>query len=798
MTCKLISLMLGILLMNANLNMITAKSVPQDEEALRAVSTGLSQFSSDFYNTSSKAEEGNLICSPLSAGVVLAMTAFGAKGNTEKQMRETLRMPDGVTSKKGYQSLIDTLNDVKKVQLKLAQKIYTDNDFEVKPEFKELTETYFRSTSESVDFGKPQEASQTINAWCEEKTNNRIKDVVSPDDLEGALIVLINAVYFKGNWVSKFPAYSTSPKPFHVDEKTTKDVDTMYQERSFNYGTLPELDAIYVELPYEHENEDDSISMFIILPNQVGGLQKSTNNLDKVNFQELHNKRQNTLLRLFMPKFKIETTLNLQSVLETMGMSDMFTDNADFRGIADAPPLKISKVIQKAFIEVNEEGSEAAAVTAVVAVAMSAFVYDPPPITVEINRPFMYAIHHTSSNTVLFQGHVHLPSMNIMAALKNQSLQVVANSLSKFSTDFYKTLSEKETANFICSSTSVSMVLSMISFGADGNTKKELHQALYLDNDSQVTRNGFQVLIDILNAVKTVDLRMANKIFAAIGFEIKSEFQAILETSFRSASETLNFDQAQEASNTINQWCENKTNNRIKDVVQPDDLQGAMLVLVNAIYFKGNWVKKFDANLTKPMPFHINTRETKEVPMMKRKGRYNYGEVPGLNAVYIELPYENKSEEDSISMFIILPNDIDGLKNVENDFHKVNYKQLHDNKYSTEIDLQMPKFKIESKFDLQDSLMKMGINEMFDNRANFSKISNSPLKVSKVIQKAFIEVNEEGSEAAAVTAAVMMLRCSMPRPPMAVVVDKPFHCAIVSTNSGIPLFSARIADPSVT
>ncbi|KAH0545951.1 antichymotrypsin-2-like isoform X2 [Cotesia glomerata] len=405
--------LIGSVLILTVLNCENSLASSENEENLRAVSSGMNQFSADFYKTSSESTKDNLICSPLSAGIVLSMAAYGARGNTEKQMQTSLRMPENdAVGKSGFQSLIDTLNSVKKVQLKLAQKIFTTTGFEMKPDFKDITENNFRSTAQSLDFSKAVESSQTINKWCEEQTNSRIKEIVQPDDLNGAAMVLLNAVYFKGNWLSKFKGEQTLRKPFHVDEKSTKDVDMMHQRHSFNYGELPELDAIFVELPYEKEDENDAISMFIILPNDVNGLSKSEKSLSTVNFKSIHDNQRMTDMHLYMPKFKIESTLQLQPILEKMGMTDMFSDIADFTGITDSSPLKVSKVIQKAFIEVNEEGSEAAAVTAIVAVHMSAWIEYPKPIAVEINRPFMYVIHLSDTNTVLFQGHVNLPPMN--------------------------------------------------------------------------------------------------------------------------------------------------------------------------------------------------------------------------------------------------------------------------------------------------------------------------------------------------------------------------------------------------
>ncbi|XP_057318332.1 uncharacterized protein LOC130663229 [Microplitis mediator] len=818
-----ITWLVGAILIASNLFAYTiAAVVPENEEALKTVSNGINHFASNFYKTSSDGESDNLICSPLSANIVLSMASYGAGGNTQQQMRSTLHIPENdEVGKRGFQSLIDNLNSLKKVELKLAQKIFMQNGIEIKHDFKDITENYFRSTAQTLDFGKAEEASQTINNWCSEKTNNRIKEVIKADDVKEASIVLVNAVYFKGNWNSPFKGYNTSPRPFHVDESTTKDVDMMYQERSFNYGALPDLDAIFVELPYESENENDATSMFIILPNTITGLKKLEESLYKINFKELHDNEHRTLMHLEMPKFKIESTLQLQPILEKLGMTDMFQDTADFKGITDDPPLKISKVVQKAFIEVNEKGSEAAAVTAMVAVPMSLPMYPVKPIRVNVDRPFAYVLHHIATNTILFQGHIKLPKMNqiqwligailITSSFSNlivaadaeneEALRAVSNGMNQFSTEFYKTSSVSAKDNLICSPLSAGIVLSMTAFGARGNTEKQMRSSLRMPEDDAVGKRGFQALIDNLNNVKKVELKLAQKVFTASGFELKPDFKDITENYFRSAAQDLDFTKSEEAAKIINTWCEEHTNNRIKDVIQPSDLDQAALVLINAVYFKGNWYWKFNPESTKPKPFHVDDKTTKDVDMMHQKNSFNYGSLPELDAIYVELPYEREDENDATSMFIILPNQINGLEKAEESLGKVNFKELHDNRRKTEMNLYMPKFRTESTLQLQTILENMGMTDMFQNAADFTGIADSPpLKVSKVIQKAFIEVNEEGSEAAAVTAIIVMGASSMfdyPEP-ITVEINHPFLYVLHHNPRNIALFQGHVKLPSMS
>ncbi|XP_076671471.1 antichymotrypsin-2 isoform X2 [Andrena cerasifolii] len=381
-----------------------------DNQALRAVSQGTNAFSSQLFQTVVEENPGNLIMSPLSAAVVLAMAAYGARGETENQFKKVLHLPSTDSlGTSGYQALIDNINNVKENTLVLANKVFTAEKFSVKPSYRELTETYFRSITQLVNFAKSDEAAATINTWVKENTNNRIDGIVSASDLdETTALVLVNAVYFKGQWRNKFNPTFTRDMPFHINEQTVKNVPTMHRQGSYRYGELPNLNAKFVEIPYQ----GNELSMVIILPNEINGLPMVEKKLQGMSIADILKQGYEREVQLQLPKFKIEKKIDLNSVLEKMGLTDMFTAHANFSGIADNK-LAVSKVVQKAFIEVNEEGSEAAAVTAMLVYATSLSYHE--PITMMIDRPFFYSLIYKTQNRkvedgiVLFNGNVNDP-----------------------------------------------------------------------------------------------------------------------------------------------------------------------------------------------------------------------------------------------------------------------------------------------------------------------------------------------------------------------------------------------------
>ncbi|XP_076242555.1 antichymotrypsin-2 isoform X2 [Calliopsis andreniformis] len=391
---------------------ITMAKSEVDNQALLDVSQGSNEFASSLFQAVVEENRGNLIMSPLSVSVVLAMAAYGARGETEEQFKKVLHLPSSKTlGTSGYQALIDSINGIKENKLLLANKVFAAEKFAVKPDYKSLTENYFRSVTQLVNFAKSNEAANTINTWVQQNTNNRINELVSPGDLNAmTALVLVNAVYFKGQWKNKFNPTFTKDMPFHVNENTVKNVPTMYRQGSYKYGELPNLNAKFIEIPYK----GNELSMVIILPNEINGLAAVEQKLQSVSLADILNQGYERDVQLFLPKFKIEKKIELNGILGKMGLTSMFSSRANFSGIAD-DDLVVSKVVQKAFIEVNEEGSEAAAATGIVLMKLSLEF----PVEFEVTRPFVYNIIQTvkdskkkvHSTLTLFSGHIVHPEI---------------------------------------------------------------------------------------------------------------------------------------------------------------------------------------------------------------------------------------------------------------------------------------------------------------------------------------------------------------------------------------------------
>ncbi|XP_046746846.1 antichymotrypsin-2-like isoform X2 [Diprion similis] len=375
-----------------------ASDKEDQENVFYQMSKSNDKFTAKFYANVAPKVGGNTVCSPLSAHMILSLLAYGTRGKTEEELRSALYLlGDDSLTQNGFKSLSQSLNNVTGLEISLANTIYIQEGITLIPEFLSMSSEYFDSDTPRVDFKNSVESTRQINSWVKNQTNNRIKNLLSPDAVnEWTKIIMINAVYFKGNWEQKFDTEYTENRPFYITKDTKRHIPTMYRKSDYAYAELEELNARAIQLPYSNKD----FSMLIILPNEIDELQNLEENFNPGTIASTNWRSRK--VELYLPKFKVESTINLEEILQEMGIKQMFTDFADLSGISQSP-LKVGQVIQKAFIEVNEEGSEAAAATAVRVVCKRSVTR---PEIFDVNRPFMFAINHKPSRIPIFVGSV--------------------------------------------------------------------------------------------------------------------------------------------------------------------------------------------------------------------------------------------------------------------------------------------------------------------------------------------------------------------------------------------------------
>jgi len=348
-------------------------------------------------------QDRNIFISPLSVSMALGMAYNGSAGSTQEAMRNTLEYGDLSSDEinASFQSLIALLSQLDpQVQFQIANSIWYRLDFPVSQDFIDVNQTFFDAEVRELDFSAP-EAPGIINAWVNDKTHGKIKDIIdSIDPL--TMLYLINAIYFKGAWVSEFDKDLTRDDHFTASDGSQIPVRMMQQENEFQYFETNDFQAI--DLPYGN----GKFSMMILLPKRQKTPDSLISDFTQENWAEWMASFSEKKGSLMFPKFKMEYEILLKSILTNLGMGIAFSEQANFTGIHEDGGLLISEVIHKTFIEVDEEGTEAAAVTAVVVGATSV---DPTSFTMRVDRPFVFAIREKQSNTLLFMGKIVEPGV---------------------------------------------------------------------------------------------------------------------------------------------------------------------------------------------------------------------------------------------------------------------------------------------------------------------------------------------------------------------------------------------------
>jgi serpin B len=367
---------------------------------------GNSAFAFDLYRTLCQEEEGNLFYSPYSISSALAMTYGGARGETERQMAATMHyaLPQERLHP-AFNALDVALTGQGKdtFQLHIANAIWGQAGYEFLPAYLDLLAENYGAGLRTLDFArKPGAARQTINDWVSEQTEEKIQDLI-PEGMLGAMVrlVLTNAIYFKGKWVFPFEEGDTRDDPFTLLDGDKVTVDMMYQENSFAYAEGDGYQA--VQLPYR----DSSMAMLFVLPD-IDRFQEFEAALSSDFVDAVTEDLASETVRLWVPKYSFESAFSLVKTLQQMRMPAAFDASADFSGMTGNRDLYISNVVHKAFVAVDEEGTEAAAATAVVVVEKEgggALEY----VVMRLDHPFLFLIRDVRSGTVLFVGRVLNP-----------------------------------------------------------------------------------------------------------------------------------------------------------------------------------------------------------------------------------------------------------------------------------------------------------------------------------------------------------------------------------------------------
>ncbi|XP_025080024.1 serine protease inhibitor 2.1-like isoform X1 [Pomacea canaliculata] len=397
-------LLLAVLL-HSGCQVTSSRDSSRHRTRASSLSQSVTSFGASLYRQLTSGNFDNLIFSPFSVFVAFTMTLLGAAGTTKREIMTVLSVG-------GQQGVHQTLHNAiasfptsdpnTNLTLRVANAAYYNQSrITVLPGFSRNILRYYGGALKPFEQSNPEAA---INSWVEEVTDGMIQNFLPPGHFinSDTVLMLLNAVFFQGFWENEFSANRTSESDFTTATGTVVQVPMMQRpEGSINVKNIQALNAQVIELPYK----GNRFSLFVIMPNTWDGLMNLERRLDGQMLNRVLNEMPSTIsAELLLPKFRLSTGKELNDHLKSMGLRTAFSDRADFRRIATGP-LYISKVIHKAIIEVTETGSRAAAVTSVILLAAAI-----PPITVHVNKPFVFILRDKTSGLNLFMGRVTDPS----------------------------------------------------------------------------------------------------------------------------------------------------------------------------------------------------------------------------------------------------------------------------------------------------------------------------------------------------------------------------------------------------
>ena len=367
----------------------------------------VNSFAFNLFRELSDRNEGNLFISPYSIFTALAMTYEGAKSDTSDEMADVLNVKqDNETFHLYMKNLYEALNNEKTdYNIRTANALWVQKNLFLLESYLNIIREFYGGDATEVDYSKPTEAAAIINRWVENQTNGLIKDLITESSISPlTALILTNAIYFKGIWKTQFDPVNTTNRTFETSSEGTIDVPTMTLVNTYDVFNYTEMDESQIlELPYT----GGDISMIVLLPKN-NDLSSIIDTIDRDKFSEWMDSMIETKVDVYLPKFKVETTYSLNDYLIDLGMSIPFTSAADFSGITGGKDLFISNVIHKAFVDVNEEGTEAAAATAVILeLTMNG---ESSRIVFDCNHAFLYLIIHKQTETILFMGSIDNPA----------------------------------------------------------------------------------------------------------------------------------------------------------------------------------------------------------------------------------------------------------------------------------------------------------------------------------------------------------------------------------------------------
>ncbi|KAF7992178.1 hypothetical protein HCN44_001503 [Aphidius gifuensis] len=551
----------------------------------------MNQVSFNFFKVALKNEPGNFVYSPLGVLQLLSTGLFGSSGKTRTELDDSLQMQNFLDYIQTNTSNFIVKNN--ETVLDIYNMMFFNEKIQLESKYKKATADDFESTIDDADDYKR--------------------------------LSLLNTYIFKSGWRIGSPPKFTSMKPFYLNNTCQVNVPTMKLQYKYNLKYIHDLDATIIKLPYKMPDHQDSLAMFIIVPNKIQGLKLIEDNIDRINLKNFDNESTRELIDLFLPKFKLDTYVDVKEHLKKMGIRRSFTRAAEFSDVYEHPKFFVDQVVQNITVDVHEHGTghhQRAGTYRVVNVNMtskpdvkiSSLIF--PSADEQNDEGLPYAMTTTTDESEIDE----LPMSNLVESFNEMSLI------------FFKIVLENEPGNFVFSPFGVSQLITMLVFGALDITRLELQ------NFVKMLNFNYYITYDTFNNIPQLEsnlLRIKNKVYIDKKFYLNSTFMEIISDNFESPVEQLDFKKSIAARNTINREIKK---NGIYNVLKTGDVEkNDNLFLLNIIHLETGWELGRQKKKTLLKPFYINYGRTVKVPTMERELNILYTNHKVLNAKIIQI-----------------------------------------------------------------------------------------------------------------------------------------------------------------
>ncbi len=751
---KIVLMVLSILMATAALAQSGEPKTITLTDAERRLVEQNSDFAFDLFRKTHGTE--SQVISPLSITYALGMLNNGAEGITREEICQVLSggLQEGyadVGTMNAFCRKMLTESDLldEDTRMAIANTIYFNGDrkdISLKTAFKDAASTYYDATPSVVSFSAPATL-DLINQWATDHTDGMIHDLLKSEDLQNPDLVsmLLNAISFKGAWACQFDEMLTQKVYFDNMKRTAM---MMNQINEFKYAETNLYQSVI--LPYGN----GSYQMTLFLPRYGKALDNLLEALNGMNWNAAEYKYQTVWLSI--PRIETDTDHDLAGIMASLGMENAFQEYnghgfMDFCYSGDnednSEQCWISMIKQKAHLKLDEKGTEAAAATIV---EMTDGGGSPQYTDFIADRPFLYVISERSTGSIFFIGQYMgepLENPRLDISLTDEERQLVKSN-NDFAFRLFREARGEESR--VISPLSITYALGMLNNGAAGETQQEINDVLGFGESGADAINQFcrKMLTESGKLDKETRVDIANTIFVNNhwGYELKEPFVQKANEYYDAQPEARDFYDGI-TRDVINQWSSDHTEGMIKEILSEDEFdEDAVSYLLNALYFNGAWLTKFDPDNTEEEYF--NGREL--VPMMHIPcgefmggTEFEYSDNDLFQA--IRLPYGN----EAYSMTVILPQEGKSIEDVLDQMDGQNW-QFHGHR--TIVDLKLPRFETSASIDLKPVMSALGMPTAFNPYlADFSDFCNAPTYIAMMKQVAKIKVSEEGTEAAAVT-----------------------------------------------